>query len=57
MRNLTYQAYVDNPALRDQLEREVRELRARTVQATFAAPFRAIATLVRRTHVLKFRTA
>jgi len=57
MRNLTYQAYIDNPAVRDQLEREVRELRARTVQATFAAPFRAIAAIIHRTHVLKFRTA
>lgn len=57
MRNLTYQSYIDNPAVRDRLEREVRQLRARTVQATFAAPFRAIAATVRRTHLLKFRTA
>jgi hypothetical protein len=57
MRNLTYQAYIDNPAVRDQLEREVRELRARTVQATFAALFRAIAAMVHRHHVPKFRTA
>jgi hypothetical protein len=57
MKNLTYQAYIDNSAVRDQLEREVRELRARTMQATFAASFRAIAAIFRRTHVLNFRTA
>ena len=57
MKNLTYQAYIDNPAVRDRLEHEVRQLRARTVQATFAAPFRAIAAIFHRSHALKFRTA
>jgi len=57
MKNLTYHTYIDNPAVRDQLEREVRQLRARTVQAILAAPFRAIAATFRRTHVLKIRTA
>jgi hypothetical protein len=54
MKDLTYPMYVENEAVRQQLEREVRRLRAETVQAGLRAIHRAI---VGRTPVLKFKTA
>lgn len=42
MRNLTYDMYISNPAVRSQLERQVRRMRAEAVQAFFAAVARAI---------------
>ena len=58
MKNLTYEAYVSNPGIREQLEREVRQMRAETVQACFRALFRAVFRgTSRRTPVLKLKTA
>lgn len=42
MKDLTYEAYVGDPAIREQIEREVRQMRAEAVRACFAALFRAI---------------
>jgi hypothetical protein len=38
MENLTYQAYMANPEIREQLEREVRRARAEAVQQFIVAP-------------------
>jgi hypothetical protein len=54
MKNVTYDAYINNPAIRDRLEREARRLRGETVQAGLRAIYRA---MTRRTPVPKFRTA
>jgi hypothetical protein len=54
MKDLTYPLYVENEAVREQLEREVRRLRAETVQAGLRALGRAI---FRRMSVLSFKTA
>lgn len=56
MKDLTYEAYVSDPAIREQIEREVRRMRAEAVRACFFALFRAI---LRRASaaVLKLETA
>lgn len=54
MKNLTYPMYVEDEAVREQLEREVRRLRAEAVQAGLRAIVRAI---FRRTPVFKLKTA
>ena len=53
MTNLTYEAYRTNPAIREQLEREVRQMRAEAVHACFAALWRMLS---RRASGLKPRT-
>lgn len=54
MKNLTYPMYVEDEAVREQLERDVRRLRAEAVQAGLRAIARAI---FRRTSVFKLKTA
>lgn len=58
MKNLTYEAYVSNPEIREQLEREVRQMRAETTQACFRAVFRAVFRRTpRRAPALRLKTA
>lgn len=54
MKNLTYPMYAENEAVREQLEREVRRLRAETVQAGLRVLGRAI---FRRMSVFNLKTA
>lgn len=54
MKTLTYDDYINNPAIRERLEREARRLRGETVQAGLRAIQRA---MFRRAPVLKFKTA
>lgn len=54
MKDLTYPMYVENEAVREQLEREMRRLRAEVVQAGLRALGRAI---FRRMSVLNLKTA
>lgn len=56
MKDLTYEAYVSNPAIREQIEREVRRMRAEAMQACFVALFRAIFSR-RSARVLKLKSA
>lgn len=46
MRGLTYQKYASDEAVREKLEREVRRLRAETVQAGLRALKRAVTRCV-----------
>lgn len=54
MKDLTYPMYVENEAVREELEREVRRLRAETVQAGLRALKRAF---FRRMSVFNLKTA
>jgi hypothetical protein len=49
MENLTYKAYLANPDIRDQIEREVRRARAEAMRQFIAAP---VARMLARTFKL-----
>jgi len=53
MENLTYEAYLANPAIRDQIEREVRQMRTEAF-SVFTAGLRRM--LSRCVPVLKLKT-
>jgi hypothetical protein len=58
MKNLTYQSYLSDPAVRAQLEREVRLARAQAVHQFIVAPLmRLFKRLFKRLPVLQPRTA
>lgn len=54
MKNVTYDDYINNPAIRERLERETRRLRGEAVRAGLRAIHRA---MFHRTPVLNFKTA
>jgi hypothetical protein len=54
MKDLSYPMYVENEAVHEELEREVRRLRAETVQAGLRALTRAF---LRRVSVFNLKTA
>jgi hypothetical protein len=54
MKNLTYETYLNDPAVREQLEREVRRARAEAVHEFIVAP---LMRLFKRAPVLQPRTA
>jgi hypothetical protein len=54
MKNLTYQSYLSDPAVRAQLEREVRLARAQAVHQFIVVP---LMRLFKRVPVLQPRTA
>ena len=54
MKNLTYQTYLNDPAVREQLEREVRRARAEAVHEFIVAP---LMRLFKRAPVFQVRTA
>ena len=54
MKNLTYEAYLADPAVREQIEREVRRARAEAVHQFIVAP---LLRLFKRAPVLQPRTA
>lgn len=54
MKSLTYDTYISDPAVRAQIEREARRMRAEVVQSGLRAIHRA---MFRRTPVLKLKTA
>jgi hypothetical protein len=62
MKNLTYQTYLSDPAVREQLEREVRLARAQAVDQFIVVPLmrlfeRLFKRLFKRAPVLQPRTA
>jgi len=48
MKPFTYQAYLWDPLIREQLEREVRRARSAAVGSLLARPFRALLASLRR---------
>jgi hypothetical protein len=57
MDNLTYQTYRDDPAVREQLELEIRRARARAMYLFIAAPLMRLLKRARPRQVLRARTA
>lgn len=57
MKTLTYDAYISDPAVRAQIEREARRMRAEAVQAGLRAMVRVIYRSRATPPVLKLKTA
>ena len=57
MKPITYQAYLNNPLIREQLEREARRARTEAIGGFLAMPFKALARRLQRGRVLVIRAA